>query len=84
MFVYHRHAVIMPVVDLKLDKQFVNVFAIIMEIHMKDVVQNVLEILIAQWAKHVFETNAKIHALECAVLKQFALYQIIFQFVRVH
>lgn len=48
MFVYHRHAVIMPVVDLKLDKQFVNVFAIIMEIHMKDVDQNVLEILIAQ------------------------------------
>lgn len=72
----------MRAVALKMDTPFVNVFAIIMVIHMKDVDQNVLEIRIVQWAKHVFETNAKIHALECAALKPSAVYQITFRYVR--
>lgn len=84
MFASHHRAVIMHVAELKMIMLFANVFEIIMEIHMKDVDQNVRAIPIVQQAKLVSEINAKIHASECVASKPFVQYRIIFRFVHAH
>lgn len=74
----------MHVADLKMDTPFANVFTIIMVIRTKGADQNVRVIQTVQWAKHVFETNVKIHVSEYAVVKQSVRYQITFRFALAH
>lgn len=71
----------MPDAVQKMVMQFVNVLAITMEIHMKDVDPNVRATPIVRWAKHASETNVKILALEFVALKQYVPYRITFRFV---
>lgn len=84
MFVSQHRAETMLDAVLKMEMQFVNVYANIMAIHMKAVAQSVPEIQIVQWARLAFETNALILVSVFAELKQCAPYQITSQSVHVH